>query len=224
MKLVVITPEAIDSREPAVLATLFAAGLERCHVRKPALARDELAAWLRAIPAEFRSRLVLHQHYDLVAEFSLGGRHWRDDGQEVGRVILNPPPQRLLSQEKRRVTDNAPHQPFTSRSCHDLATLRAALGHYDAVFFGPLFPSISKPGYAPRSDVSVDEISTLLALRPTGERPTDVIALGGITAGNISQCRALGFDGVAVLGALWNVADPVRAFSQLQFSLSRHAA
>lgn len=205
MKLIVITtPEAPHPSEPAVLAALFAAGLERCHVRKPSATHDELAAWLQAVPVEFRARLVLHQHHDLVAELGLGGHHWRDN------ALLPPAP---------------PNDAFlTSRSCHDLATVRAALGRYDSVFFGPLFPSLSKPGHGPGAGFSLEKISTLLAARAGIERRTTVIALGGITADNANRCRAAGFDGIAVLGAVWQAVDPVRAFTQLQLSLARHAA
>jgi thiamine-phosphate pyrophosphorylase len=204
MKLVVITPEVLDPHEPAVLATLFAEGLERCHVRKPSATREELAVWLRAIPAEFRSRLVLHQHHDLVAELSLGGRHWRDDGH----APLIPP------------KDGA----FNSRSCHDLASLRDTLGCYDSVFFGPVFSSISKPGHGPAGQGTSAELSALLRHRTFAERRTRVIALGGVTAENNDQCRSLGFDGVAVIGFIWQATDPLRAFAQLQLSLARHAA
>lgn len=199
MKLVLITPEALDPSEPAVLAALFAAGLERCHLRKPSATRGELAAGLRAVPAEFHARLVLHQHHDLVGEFALGGRHWRDDAN----APTIPP------------TDGG----CTSRSCHDLATLCAALGHYDSICFGPVFPSISKSGHGPRAGFSEQEISALLATRTASERRTTVLALGGITSENIPRCRALGFDGVAVLGAIWQSADPVAAFRQLQSAI-----
>ena len=204
MKLIVVTSEAIDPREPAVLAALFAAGLERCHVRKPAATRDELAAWLRAVPAKFRARLVLHQHHELAAEFTLGGRHWRDDSN----APLVPP------------ADGG----FTSRSCHDLASVQAALGCYDSVFFGPVFPSISKPGHGPRENFDVGKLAALLSRRTPAERRTAVFALGGITPDNAPRCRDLGFDGVAALGAIWSAADPVRVFSQLQTALHRHAA
>jgi thiamine-phosphate pyrophosphorylase len=204
MKLVVITPEALDSREPVLLAGLFAVGLERCHVRKPAASRDELAAWLRAMPPEFRSRLVLHQHHELVDELGLGGRHWRDDA-------------------------SAPAVPsasatLASRSCHGIATMRAALGHYDSVFVGPVFPSISKPGHGPRGDFDPGELTAILSRRSPDERRTSVLALGGITPGNALRCHELGFDGVAVLGAVWQAADPVHVFGQLQTALHHHAA
>ena len=205
MKLIVITPETIEPHEPAVLATLFAAGLERCHVRKPGATREELAAWLRAIPAEYRSRLVLHQHHDLVTELSLGGRHWRDDGL----APLIPPKDGALN----------------SRSCHELAALRDTFGCYDSVFFGPVFSSISKPGYGPAGQWTPEGLATLLRHRTEAERRTRVIALGGVTAENSAHCRALGFDDVAVLGAIWQAAaDPRCAFSQLQVSLTRHVA
>ncbi|HXB03124.1 MAG TPA: thiamine phosphate synthase [Opitutaceae bacterium] len=236
MKLVFISPEHDEPREIAVLGALFAAGLERYHVRKPHWSAAQLETWLRALPADWRPRLVLHSHHELVEKFNLGGRHWRDE--KVGRVIPNPPLQPLDMQGKRRVTDNAPYLPITSRSCHDLATLRAAFGHYDSVFFGPIFPSISKPGYTTELTVQVErgvstrsfknkdlnasgrrvppaELSSLLNSRTPDERRTTVLALGGVTAGRLPQVRAFGFDGVAVLGAVWQADDPVAAFVEL---------
>src|SRR4051812_11059749 len=135
MKLVVISPEGDEPRETAVLGELFAAGLERYHVRKPHWPVVKLESWLGSLPREWRSRLVLHQHHELVRALGLGGEHWRDE--KVGQIIPNPSPQQLRTLAERRVKDNAPYPPITSRSCHDLATLRASLGRYDSVFFSP---------------------------------------------------------------------------------------
>jgi thiamine-phosphate pyrophosphorylase len=202
MKLVVISPEAERTDELAVLDELFAAGLERYHVRKPAWSRAELELWLREVSTKWRSRLVLHQHHELVAEFGLGGIHFRDS--------------RITGQPHRDV--------LTSRSCHDVPTLRRALGHYDSVFIGPIFPSLSKPGYGPRDATTHVEISALLASRTIAERRTSVLALGGITPQRMPEVRALGFDGIAAIGAVWSAANPVRAFTKLQESLCCHAA
>src|SRR6185369_17360893 len=201
MKLVVLSPEDTAAREPAVLAALFAAGLERYHVRKPGWTREEMECWLCALPAIWRQRLVLHQHHALVDELGLGGRHWRDD--TTAPAI--PPVGAALS----------------SRSCHDFATLHAALGHYDSIFFGPMFSSISKPGHGPGDDFDANELIALLSRRTSAERRTAVVALGGITPENAPHCRALGFDGVAVLGAIWQAADPQRVFAELQTALHR---
>ncbi len=213
VKLIVISPEHDDSREHAVLEDLFAAGLERYHVRKPSWSREQLEAWLRALPREWRARLVLHSHHELVGELGLGGVHFRD---EVGRVVPNPPLQDPFAPVGRRVGDNAPYR---SRSCHDLATLRAALGRCDAVFFAPVFPSLSKPGRAPAADFPFAALAAVLATRTDDERRTSVLALGGITSETAPRALALGFDGVAALGAIWQAADPARAFAELRSAL-----
>jgi thiamine-phosphate pyrophosphorylase len=204
MKLVVISPEQDDPRETTVLGELFSAGLERYHVRRPAGSREQLARWLDALPPAWRSHLVLHQHHDLVAAFGLSGSHWRDDGAAPA----------LPGHDGR----------LTSRSCHDLATARQALGRYDSVFLSPVFSSLSKPGHRPRGDLSHAQIAAWLAGRTVAERRTSVLALGGLTAETAPAALALGFDGVAVLGAIWQATDPVRAFVALQDSLLVHAA
>lgn len=230
MKLVVISPASDDVREHHVLRGLFAAGLEHYHVRKPSWSREQLATWLRTLPPEWRAKLVLHQHHELVAALGLGGVHFRD---EVGRGVPAEPSRMPLANHVGSILHAArataqpeasPHPYPTSRSCHDLATLRASLGHYDSVFLSPLFPSISKPGYGPGGNLSHAEIAALLAARTPAERRTTVLALGGITAARLPAVRALGFDGAAVLGALWQAANPVQAFAELQDALCCHAA
>lgn len=219
MNLVVISPEADDAREQAVLRELFAAGLERYHVRKPAASREQLAAWLRAVPAEFRPRLVLHHHHDLAAELGCGGIHFRDSERSTVSLTVLAAHESL----QRGQADRATH---LTRSCHDLPAVRAALGHFDSIFVSPIFPSLSKPGHAPRSDFPFAALAALLATRAPAERRTAVLALGGVTRERLPQVRAFGFDGAAVLGAVWRAADPVRAFAEMQQSLALpcHAA
>jgi thiamine-phosphate pyrophosphorylase len=77
------------------------------------------------------------------------------------------------------------------------------LGHYDSVFVSPVFPSISKHNFGPTGALPEARLRGLLSARTTAQRRTTVFALGGITAANASRCGALGFDGVAVRGAIW---------------------
>jgi thiamine-phosphate pyrophosphorylase len=194
VKLIVISPEQEDTREIEVLGALFAAGLERYHVRKPAWSAARLGGWLRELPAAWRPRLVLHAHHSWVGEFGLAGRHWKDDGGAPA----------------------APGAGFTSRSCHDLPTLRSALGSYTSVFFGPLFHGLSKPGRGPAAAADLAGLACLLARRSPEERRTAVIGLGGITVRHVPRCLELGCDGAALLGAIWNAQDPVAAYASLQ--------
>jgi len=187
VKLIVISPEAEDPREHTVLAELFAAGLTSYHLRKPTWSRAQLAAWLHALPSQFHPRLVLHTHHDLATEFAVGGLHYRD-------------------------ADGTPSTLLRSRAVHDLATLRASLDTYDRLLVSPLFPSFSKPGHNPSPNLAPADLKSVLAL----PRRAEVIALGGIDASRILACRDLGFDGVAVLGAIWQSPDPVGAFADIQ--------
>jgi len=199
MKIVLLSTPDERAGEVALVEKLFAAGLERFHLRKPGWKSEHVALWLESMPARWRGRMVLHAHAELASSFRVGGIHFRDDG-------------------------NAPEDPAprvmpgcrTSRSCHDVVSVKAALGRYDSVLFAPVFASISKPGYGPVPGHLLEELRTLLANRRPEQERTQVFALGGVTTQRLHECRSLGFDGVALLGAVWDAADPLAAFKQIQ--------
>jgi thiamine-phosphate pyrophosphorylase len=261
MHLVLISPEIDHPDEGSVVDALFAAGLERYHLRKPNGSVAELQRTIERIPAKWHPRIVLHQHHELVGKYGLGGRHWKDDATAVqaccdGGGVPSPcetqqtpsPAEWGHAAQKsfglgRRLAD-APAG-FTSRSCHDLTTLRACLGVFDSVFFGPVFPSISKPGYGPLQHRSgeprsgereradghgfahaprYDDVAQALAARTGPERRTIVLALGGINAFTSGVAMRLGFDGVAVLGAVWQAPDPIAAFAAIRAALQAAAS
>lgn len=197
MKLSVISPEAHDSREISILHALFAAGLERYHLRKPNWSARELEIWLGNFSPSERSCIVVHSHPELVNPWGLAGAHERDGGRH------DVPLQTLTSVGWR------------SRACHDLVTLRSALGHFDAVLLSPIFASISKPGHGPSKELSGEKIERILESRTSEQRRTQVFALGGIGETTTEECFRLGFDGVAVLGAVWSADDPTQAFKNL---------
>jgi thiamine-phosphate pyrophosphorylase len=202
MLLSVISPEDFSADEPDILAALFAAGLERYHVRKPRATAHELERWLRNLPREWRARLVLHSHHHLVDTLGLHGRHWGERGCAPVATTVNS-------------------WTLTSRACHDLPGLRQALGRDDIVLLSPVFASISKPGHAPDGRIPHDVLRTILISRSTVARRTRVFALGGVTIDRIHTCCELGFDGVAVLGAVWQAPDPIAAFESLREACER---
>jgi thiamine-phosphate pyrophosphorylase len=203
MQIVVISPESADPREAGAMDGLFAAGLEHYHVRKPAWTGAELESWLRRLPQGWRKGLILHGHPEIAANLGLGGHHDRDRADNPARAGY-------------------------SRSCHDLASLERHLPAYRALLFGPVFPSISKPGYGPAPGFPWEELRALLARREP-ESGARVLAIGGVSAARLSRCRDLGFDGAAVLGAVWNGPDPVGAYVAIRDAAAklegaRHAA
>jgi len=203
MRITVISPESDDPREVGVLEGFLAEGLEHYHVRKPGWDEGRTEAWLRDLPVTWRTRLVLHGHAALAAKLGLGGCHAKDAGDEASNSAV-------------------------ARSCHELASLRRRLGRYRVLFFGPIFPSLTKPGYAPAADFPWTDLQEVLTRRPAQSR-TSVYAVGGITGAGLPRCRELGFDGVAVLGAVWTSPDPAAAFLTLRDAAAalggvRHAA
>jgi len=223
VKLIVISPETENSREHPVLVELFAAGLTSYHLRKPTWSRARLAAWLHSLPSALHPRIVLHTHHDLATEFPLAGLHHRDPSSSICHVLRDNPSLTSSTEDGAQnpvchvIRDKYSNKtaPLCSRAVHDLPTLRASLDTYERLLVSPIFPSFSKPGHAPDARLAPEELKSILAV----PRRAEVIALGGIDASRIPACRELGFDGVAVLGAVWQSPDPVNAFHALQDAL-----
>ncbi len=98
---------------------------------------------------------------------------------------------------------------------HSLKEMDDCKEEYSYAFLSPIFDSISKAGYKSKFDLKELKRSPLLGRGAGGE----VIALGGIDENTIHEAVDLGFDGVAVLGAIWMSEDPLKNFIKLQCSL-----
>jgi len=156
------------------------------------------------LPARWHGRVFLHAHHGLAAQLGVGGIHFPDSVASTETVM----PRAGCA---------------SSRSCHDVGSVKAALGHHDAVFFGPVFSSLSKPGYGPASNAVLLDLRRLLLARPLRDKHTDVFAIGGVTVERLDSCRAMGFDGAAILGAVWGAADKVAAFCEISDACRQRA-
>jgi len=96
-----------------------------------------------------------------------------------------------------------------SASMHSWEEVRAVpAGRLEYVFLSPLFDSISKPGYLAGEG---------LLRRPEGAAPCGLVGLGGINKETIGQVIVHGWDGAAVLGAIWErPAEAVERFIALK--------
>ena len=179
MDLIVISNPFPVPHEISVLMSLFAAGLRTFHLRKPGFSLNEMKTYIKSVAPEYRSRIVLHTHWELGRQFTIKGFH--------GSAIMPD------SVSTRKMT----------RSCslHSLEKLESADQGLDYVFLSPVFDSISKRGY--RAGFKHAALESRLKLRAARGRKPAVIALGGINTGNIELVSSMGFDGAAVLGAVW---------------------
>ncbi|MDR1761478.1 MAG: thiamine phosphate synthase [Bacteroidales bacterium] len=178
MKIIVISTEHFCSNETVAVCSLFEAGLQIFHLRKPKSTIEEMRDFIIKIPVEFHGRVVLHDHFSLIREFELKGIH------------IN----------KRNPSVEMQHATFLqhkSKSCHSLEEIKN-ISQFDYVFLSPIFDSISKSGYS--KAFSHEE---LLQAKNAGIISEKVIALGGIMPENISKIVNYGFGGIAILGGLW---------------------
>lgn len=177
MKLIVITsPSFLDCEEQSVCG-LFEAGLEILHLRKPQASLEEVESWLQRIPDTYRGRIVLHDHFPLVAQYGLRGIHLNARNPEAPEGYCG----------------------HISRSCHSLQEVEAWKPLCDYVFLSPIYDSISKEGYG--AHFSAEQLQEAWSRGLIDEK---VVALGGICADNIPEVKAFGFGGVALLGDVWN--------------------
>ena len=182
MKWIVITSPDFISGEAIFIDKLFLQGLDLLHVRKPDASLEAYKRLLLQISKQWYSRIVLHEHFALAEEFGLHGIH--------------------LNRRCSQVPDSF-HRSI-SCSCHSLEEVKKQKDTKDYVFLSPIFDSISKVGYhAAFSPTSLKQAAI--------ENIIDekVIALGGITANNISLVKEWHFGGVAFLGDIWKrMSDP----------------
>lgn len=207
--IIVITPEEEVRNEIRIVKKLFEAGLPRLHLRRHDWGAADLRDWISEIPKKFRNRIVLHGHAELVEELGLSGLHL----QSV-KGPRNPKGRGGHSRAQRH-----PEGVRLTRSCHDYEELLAGPKDCEYATLGPIFPSISKRGYAPRR--TPEEFAAIVDYWHKENKGHPVVALGGITPENIGSLRAMGFAGAAVVGAIWESPQPVESFKALKAGWNR---
>lgn len=189
MRLILISPPQTIHQETHWVNQLFESGLDCFHLRKPESNRSELETFLHEINPMYHQMIVLHNHHELAEKYSLKGIHLREPDRKT--FLAKSIAQRLdqifyLEKQKARIL---------STSIHTISDLKQESNYFEYVFVSPVFESISKEGYKPQHEWDVRKIKT--QIKP------QLIALGGVGVDKISRAKSLGFDGVAVLGAVW---------------------
>ncbi|MGE0568968.1 MAG: thiamine phosphate synthase [Bacteroidia bacterium] len=192
MRLIVFSPELDVHDEKELISWMFSEGLEYLHLRKPNYSKEKLANFLDKFKYNELSKIMLHEHIDLSNLYAIKG------------ININMKNKSQLSEVKTEALSY-------SASCHSFEELdKEEPFNCQYKFISPVFDSISKENY--NSKFSHEELSNQLKIK----RNFDVIALGGIIPENISKCKSLGFDGVAVLGSLWQSKNIKESFLKIK--------
>ena len=187
--LIVISSPTPITNEASLINQLFDEGLSVFHLRKPESSSQELVLLLQEINPIYYSKIALHSHHYMAKSFGINRLHYT----EASRKQLTE----MDLQEKK-------FESIFSTSVHSISDYESLSNHFEYTFLSPVFDSISKPGYQAQSfDLS---------------KKTEIklIALGGINETNCCKAFDMGFDGIALLGSVWNSEDKLKTFKAIQ--------
>ena len=171
----------LPSREALLeaIARSLAAGIDWIQIREKDLsARDliELVQCARALPNPAATKILVNTRVDVALAAGAAGAHLPSGSRPPRHWRAITPPDFLIGV-----------------SCHTLEEVRAAeQAGADYVLFGPVFAPRSKsPDLPPRGLDRLAEAARAVRI--------PVLALGGITRENASQCTSAGAAGVAAI-------------------------
>jgi thiamine-phosphate pyrophosphorylase len=196
-QLIVISSSEAANNEAGLINALFDEGLELFHLRKPNDGNYQIVNLLEQIKPAYHSRIVLPANLLKTLPF-VTYISKRLHFFEHQRIQTDADEFNHLKKEGYSV----------STSIHDASVYHDLHDAFDYTFYGPVFDSISKKGYRAMSKEHLNVSAIKSSIR--------LIALGGIHEGNCLEALNYGFDGVALLGAIWQDDTPVAAFKRIQ--------
>lgn len=177
MKLILMTTPHFFVEEHQILTALFDEGLEILHLRKPQTEPVYSERLLSLIPATYRKKIVVHDHFYLKNEYGLKGIHLNQRNPEL-------PPK---------------YKGHISCSCHTAQEVTDHKKACDYVFLSPIFDTTSPCTYS--AQFSATALREMQQKRVIDRK---VMALGSVGLDNVQLVKDLGFGGCVILGDIWN--------------------
>lgn len=223
MIIIISNPTPIEN-ETAIVNQLFENGLELFHVRKYDYSKSEVENYINNINENHYSRLVLNSYHKLANQFNIKRLHFSE------RDRLS----KTENDFKQLVEDGF----ILSTSVHSVEEFNTLSSCFSYAFLSPVFDSISKTDYKAKifdlkeyvastplshrnpNPVSANDVFTEqrwlsgaeAKLQRQSIKKTKLIALGGITPENYKTALEMGFDGVALMGSIWQSENKVENY------------
>lgn len=134
--LAITAPYFFEGEAERIIRILREEEANYVHIRKPGATKNQIADLIKTIPSLLHNRLKLHDHFELIEKYQLGGIHLNS---------RNPEPYKGAKS--------------ISKSAHSFEEI-SSTNCYDYITLSPIFDSISKVGY--NTHFNQDEIKKLL--------------------------------------------------------------
>lgn len=201
MKLYLISKPEFLIAENKILEDFMGMGNFIFHVRKPYASFVETIDFINSISPKFHSRIITHQHHEIINDVNLGGLHFTSEK----KISLSINEINSLRKKYPNIT--------LSSSLHQLSEVQHASSIFNYAFLSPVFDSISKKGYF--SSLNLEETKKKIKHIKSIHPGFSIIALGGVEASRIPILQELGFEGAAVMGTIWEDESPRQKMLEL---------
>ncbi|UTW66207.1 thiamine phosphate synthase [bacterium SCSIO 12643] len=189
--LIVVTSEHHIPNETNWINQMFQNGLKYLHLRKPGYSMEAYQDLIEQIESQYHRKIMIHEYHELCIQYGLRGIHIPDRTKSE------------IADFDQYVNTYYAQDFVVSSSFHDVTSIQTFQTHLDYYILSPVFDSISKNGYSGKQ-FNVHRQDRL------------IVGLGGIHPDNIAQTLKLGYDGVAVLGSIWQATNPLQSFQNIQ--------
>lgn len=198
MKLIVITPSTDVPDEQNLVTKMFESGLTTLHLRKPKYSTNQMAEYIREIPAHFHNRIVIHSHHKLALKFRLKGIH-------LSSTHLTKNWKYFFVRLRLKLRFDRTSK---SRSYSRLQQIyKKEEQDFDYYLIGTMYNNMTGEFY---SGFYEDGITA--ALRNSGKK---LVARGGTSPAVIAKTAKYGFYGIAFNSYLWNADLPYGNFMKI---------
>ena len=185
----IITHSTYLPGETTYWQQLLREGADSILVRKPGWPESDYEQLLQDADPSCYNKLMIAGHPSLCEKYGLQGVHFG----EAARGLISGD----------QIVTYRQHGWRLSTSIHAAETLLIASDNWDQLLLAPVFESISKPGHN-------GPFKEGFRLSKDGYHG-QVLALGGIDHTTAAKARNMQFDGIALLGAIWQ--EPIAAVS-----------
>lgn len=199
MKIILYTAPEPVANEIEVITTMLSNGVDYLYLRRENRDTYYWSAFVEQIPSAWHDKIICSD-FRTLHEMQLGGFHFKAD---MLKDLEEKDIQENLSMMRKESIRS-------SRTVRSIKEMKDNDGKFDIFLVAPVFESISKKGHTRAWDF--DALKEFLHHRSGS---SEIFALGGVDADKVDMLHLLGFDGIALLGAIWHQPDKALANFQM---------